>query len=116
MDSEDYDINNYKPKRPAYHSLIKLSGHEQIRQNIYQLVKAMTSTPNYTPIITNDLRKIPPYWYPYTTYAKMRWLNRELLEVVSTEFRDRSMEYYVRNALDFDSFLIYFRDMPWSLA
>lgn len=24
-----------------------------------------------------------------------RWLNREILEVVSTEFRDRSMEYYV---------------------
>lgn len=28
--------------------------------------------------------------------AKERWLGRELLEVVSTEFRDRSMEYYVR--------------------
>ncbi|KAJ4471500.1 pseudouridine synthase [Lentinula aciculospora] len=45
------------------------------------------------------LKKIPPYWYPYTTYAKHRWLGRELLEVVSTEFRDRSMEYY-RYALD----------------
>jgi hypothetical protein len=42
------------------------------------------------------LKKIPAYWYPYTTYAKERWLGRELLEVVSTEFRDRSMEYYVR--------------------
>ncbi len=41
------------------------------------------------------LKKIAPYWYPYTTMAKMRWLGRELLEVVSTEFRDRSMEYYV---------------------
>ena len=28
--------------------------------------------------------------------TKMRWIGRELLEVVSTEFRDRSMEYYVR--------------------
>ncbi|THV06660.1 pseudouridine synthase [Dendrothele bispora CBS 962.96] len=45
------------------------------------------------------LKKIPPYWYPYTTYAKERWLGRELLEVVSTEFRDRSMEYY-RYALE----------------
>lgn len=42
------------------------------------------------------LKKIPPYWYPYTTMAKGRWLGREILEVVSTEFRDRSMEYYVR--------------------
>lgn len=29
----------------------------------------------------------------------MRWIGRELLEVVSTEFRDRSMEYY-RYALE----------------
>jgi hypothetical protein len=31
--------------------------------------------------------------------AKQRWLNREILEVVSTEFRDRSVEYYVRHML-----------------
>ncbi|KIK97163.1 hypothetical protein PAXRUDRAFT_136871 [Paxillus rubicundulus Ve08.2h10] len=40
------------------------------------------------------LKKMPPYWYPYTTMAKERWLGREILEIVSTEFRDRSMEYY----------------------
>ncbi|KAH8984148.1 pseudouridine synthase [Lactarius hatsudake] len=45
------------------------------------------------------LRKIAPYWYPYTTMAKGRWLDREILEVVSTEFRDRSIEYY-RYALE----------------
>ncbi|KAJ7799953.1 pseudouridine synthase [Mycena olivaceomarginata] len=45
------------------------------------------------------LKKVEPYWYPYTTMAKLRWLNRELLEVVSSEFRDRSMEYY-RYALE----------------
>ena len=27
--------------------------------------------------------------------AKGRWLDREILEIVSTEFRDRSIEYYV---------------------
>jgi len=42
------------------------------------------------------LKKIPPYWFAYTTMAKERWYGREVLEVVSTEFRDRSMEYYVR--------------------
>jgi hypothetical protein len=52
------------------------------------------------------LRKIAPYWYPYTTMAKGRWLNREILEVVSTEFRDRSIEYYVR--LCFRSILFFF--------
>lgn len=50
------------------------------------------------------LRKIAPYWYPYTTMAKGRWLNREILEIVSTEFRDRSIEYYVW-AFFFGSFL-----------
>lgn len=41
------------------------------------------------------LKRIPPYWHPYRTYAKQRWWNREILELVSTEFRDRSIEYYV---------------------
>ncbi|KAH9163776.1 hypothetical protein EDB89DRAFT_2247469 [Lactarius sanguifluus] len=45
------------------------------------------------------LRKIAPYWYPYTTMTKGRWLDREVLEIVSTEFRDRSIEYY-RYALE----------------
>ncbi|THH09086.1 hypothetical protein EW145_g2259 [Phellinidium pouzarii] len=40
------------------------------------------------------LKKIPPYWYPYRTNAKARWFDREILEVISTEFRDRSVEYY----------------------
>ncbi len=48
------------------------------------------------PPVAPGLRKVPPYWYPYSTYAKERWIGREILEVVSTEFRDRSMEYYVR--------------------
>lgn len=42
------------------------------------------------------LRYQKPYWWPYKTFVKDRWIGRELLEVVSTEFRDRSVEYYVR--------------------
>jgi hypothetical protein len=45
---------------------------------------------------SGGLRKVMPYWYPHTTMAKERWWGREILEVVSTEFRDRSTEYYVR--------------------
>jgi hypothetical protein len=41
------------------------------------------------------LKRVAPYWHPYRTYAKQRWWNREILELVSTEFRDRSIEYYV---------------------
>ena len=54
----------------------------------------LSQTPDVS--VSHGLKKIPPYWYPYTTMTKMRWIGRELLEVVSTEFRDRSMEYYVR--------------------
>ncbi|TXT13504.1 hypothetical protein VHUM_00871 [Vanrija humicola] len=45
------------------------------------------------------LRYCKPYWWPYKTFAKQRWLGRQLLEVVATEFRDRSVDYY-RHALE----------------
>ncbi|RDB25035.1 Uncharacterized protein C18B11.02c [Hypsizygus marmoreus] len=54
----------------------------------------MSDAVPYSSKAAPGLKKIAPYWYPYTTMAKERWLGRELLEVVSTEFRDRSMEYY----------------------
>ncbi|KIO28870.1 hypothetical protein M407DRAFT_71186 [Tulasnella calospora MUT 4182] len=40
------------------------------------------------------LRHCPPYWHANRVRAKGRWLDREILEMVSTEFRDRSVEYY----------------------
>ncbi|KIY51459.1 pseudouridine synthase [Fistulina hepatica ATCC 64428] len=49
--------------------------------------------------IVKGLKKIPPYWHPYITMAKERWLGRELLEVVTSEFRDRSTDFY-RYALE----------------
>ena len=73
-----------------------LSSQEQFHRNITSLVRStMSDAAPYSPKAVPGLKKIPPYWYPYTTMAKLRWLGRELLEVVSTEFRDRSMEYYV---------------------
>lgn len=53
-------------------------------------VQSLSSAQTRTP----GLKKIAPYWYAYTTMAKERWMGREVLEMVSTEFRDRSMEYY----------------------
>ncbi|KAE8244684.1 hypothetical protein A4X13_0g6368 [Tilletia indica] len=40
------------------------------------------------------LRHCPPYWHVYQTSAKRRWYDRELLEMLVTEFRDRTKEYY----------------------
>ncbi|KAL4400457.1 pseudouridine synthase [Malassezia pachydermatis] len=41
------------------------------------------------------LRRLPPYWYEYKTRAKTRWYGRQILEVFTTEFRDRTKEYYI---------------------
>ena len=41
------------------------------------------------------LRRLAPYWYEYKTRAKTRWYGRQILEVFTTEFRDRTKEYYV---------------------
>ncbi|KAF9478116.1 tRNA-pseudouridine synthase [Pholiota conissans] len=82
--------------------IIPASAQEQFRQTAYSLVRSAfmpDQQEHYKPKEVNGLKKIPPYWYPYTTMTKMRWIGRELLEVVSTEFRDRSMEYY-RYALE----------------
>ncbi|KKA24048.1 hypothetical protein T310_1929 [Rasamsonia emersonii CBS 393.64] len=40
------------------------------------------------------LRRVKPYHYTYNTYCKERWRGRELLEIFTTEFRDRPPEYY----------------------
>ena len=62
----------------------------------YEETSSQDSAPEV--ILTDTgLRKVKPYWYNYTTMAKGRWLGREILEIISTEFRDRSMEYYVRS-------------------
>lgn len=90
-------IPNRSSRSPkSFIPLISLSASAQFRQNIFSLIRTtMTESRPYVPDAAPGLKKIPPYWYPYTTMAKLRWLGRELLEVVSTEFRDRSMEYYV---------------------
>lgn len=41
-----------------------------------------------------SLRKVRPYWYEYSTFAKGRWLNRTIYQVFSEEFRDKSPTYY----------------------
>lgn len=86
-----------RPSRVIY-PLIHLSSGEQFRRVISSfIVDNMTEQDSTTKLSGSPpgLRKVPPYWYPYTTMAKERWLGREILEIVSTEFRDRSMEYYV---------------------
>ncbi|KAI9249841.1 DRAP deaminase [Helicostylum pulchrum] len=40
------------------------------------------------------MRKVKPYYFEYKSFAKGRWFDRTILEVFSSEFRDRSVDYY----------------------
>jgi len=80
--------------------LTTVSAQTQFGRVISRMLNAAMTTEPTGPttrsyLTPTGLRKIDPYWYPYTTMAKGRWLGREMLEVVSTEFRDRSIDYYV---------------------
>lgn len=44
----------------------------------------------------DNLRKVHPYHFTYNTNVKERWRGRQLLDVFSTEFRDRPLPYYVK--------------------
>jgi len=57
---------------------------------------SQTTTKDEVKVQVPGLRKVTPYWHAFATMAKQRWIGREILELVSTEFRDRSIEYYVR--------------------
>ena len=91
---------SYLSRRTKFHiQVVPFIAQDQFRQQLFSFIRAalMENKSSQTPNdVRHGLKKIPPYWYPYTTMTKMRWIGRELLEVVSTEFRDRSMEYYVR--------------------
>jgi hypothetical protein len=83
----------------VHYPLSPLSAEDQFRHVISRFIHSTMAADNDQPLLPpspQGLKKIVPYWYPYTTMAKGRWLGREILEMVSTEFRDRSMEYYVR--------------------
>ena len=45
--------------------------------------------------LKDRLRKVYPYHFTYNTYCKERWRGREILDIFASEFRDRSVEYYV---------------------
>ncbi|KAG0175302.1 hypothetical protein DFQ28_001831 [Apophysomyces sp. BC1034] len=44
----------------------------------------------------HGLRKVKPYYFKYQAYAKGRWLGRKIIDVFTSEFRDRNEAYYNR--------------------
>lgn len=45
--------------------------------------------------IDGGFRRVKPYHYTYNTNCKERWRGRQLVEIFTSEFRDRKPEYYV---------------------
>ncbi|KAI0591328.1 Pseudouridine synthase [Pyrenophora tritici-repentis] len=50
--------------------------------------------------LEDGLRKVTPYHFTYNTYCKERWRGREILNIFSSEFRDRPAEYYEQAIID----------------
>ena len=50
--------------------------------------------------VENGLRRIVPYYYTYNTFCKLRWRDQKLLDIFTTEFRDRPTEYYIKALAD----------------
>ncbi|KAK9474242.1 pseudouridine synthase [Dipodascopsis tothii] len=40
------------------------------------------------------LRRVPPYYFTYLTFCKGRWRDRTLIDIFTSEFRDRERSYY----------------------
>lgn len=47
--------------------------------------------------IENNLRKVYPYYFTYSTFCKGRWVGKRLVDVFSEEFRAHSREEYEKN-------------------
>lgn len=45
----------------------------------------------------NNLRKVYPYYFTYTTFCKGRWVGKKLIDVFSEEFRSHSKAEYEKN-------------------
>ncbi|CCG83251.1 Uncharacterized protein C18B11.02c [Taphrina deformans PYCC 5710] len=46
------------------------------------------------------LRRVKPYYFTFKTWVKGRWIGKTLVEIFTTEFRDRDSEYYRQAIID----------------
>ena len=72
---------------------ISVDGRKGDISKILSKVVNPPPVPQYS--FEDGLRRVPPYQFSYNTYCKERWRGKAVLEVFSTEFRDRPLEYYV---------------------
>lgn len=50
-------------------------------------------------VIYAGLRKVYPYYFTFSVYAKERWLGRSLLDIFAEEFKAHGREFYVSSLM-----------------
>lgn len=97
-------IAKEKPRNPKLPSVKRDKNGFKVKRNTPPPSSAIY-------VLSKGLRKVQPYDFTYTTYCKKRWRGRTLLDVFTSEFRDKSAEQY-KKALDSDLVLV--NDQPQS--
>lgn len=72
-----------------------MSRKNKVRQSPKLLNSELLEGANYTIDQEKGLRRVEPYYFTFKTWVKGRWVGKTLVEIFTTEFRDRDPEYYV---------------------
>lgn len=67
----------------------------RLRQSTKVLNSELLAGADYELDYEKGLRRVKPYYFTFKTYVKGRWCGKSLVEVFTTEFRDRDTDYYV---------------------
>lgn len=86
--------NKFKKRKVSPDNKIKDKHGFKVRVSNDKNHKHKQEEPEYDVEIVNNLRRIKPYYFTYKTFCKLRWRDRNILNVFTTEFRDRDREYY----------------------
>ncbi|ODV97225.1 hypothetical protein PACTADRAFT_48974 [Pachysolen tannophilus NRRL Y-2460] len=89
------DENGFKIKRNAIDSK-STTAFEQLGggSNTYDKTLYEEEVDNFKYVIDGPLRKVPPYFFTYLTFCKLRWIGKKLIDVFADEFRLYPRSYY----------------------
>ncbi len=76
-------------------STANIERHRRKMQRVHKTehVDDLAITAEY--FVEKDLLKVKPYFHEYQAYVKGRWVDRTILDVFTSEFKDKSAKYYV---------------------
>lgn len=92
--TQEVRLKRQKTKKPGKTAELRDEAGFKLRLADTNQKKHKQTDPDYEVVIDGPLRKIAPYYFTYMTFCKLRWRDRNLLEVFETEFRDREKSYY----------------------